>query len=80
MKKDIQKLAAILILTGLSLTDGSAFAAEFEVLDRFSVDGYTMLRGSADITGGSFTVGASTLSYNTGKWVSGLQGPARSLM
>ena len=42
-------------------------AAEFEVLDRFSVDGYTVLRGSADITSGSFAVGGSTFAVKSGK-------------
>ena len=41
-------------------------AAEFEVLDRFSVDGYAVLRGSADIPGGSFTVGVSTFVVKGG--------------
>ena len=41
-------------------------AAEFEVLDRFSVDGYTVLKGSADIPGGSFTVGMSTFVVKGG--------------
>ena len=41
-------------------------AAEFEVLDRFSVDGYSVLKGSADITGGSFTVGGSTFVVKNG--------------
>ena len=52
-------LAALLVLPALH-------AAEFEVLDRFSVDGYTVLRGSADIPGGSFTVGGSTFVVNNG--------------
>ena len=42
------------------------YAAEFEVLDRFSVDGYTVLRGSADITSGSFAVGGSTFAVKNG--------------
>ena len=41
-------------------------AAEFEVLDRFSVDGYTVLRGSADITSGGFAVGISTFVVKNG--------------
>ena len=41
-------------------------AAEFEVLDRFSVDGYAVLRGSADIPGGSFSVGGSTFVVKDG--------------
>ena len=43
------------------------YAAEFEVLDRFSVDGYSVFRGSADIPGGSFTVGGSILAVKDGK-------------
>ena len=52
-------------LTSLSL-GGAVRAAEFEVLDRFSVDGYSVLRGSADIPGGSFTVGGSTFVVQYG--------------
>ena len=51
-------------------------AAEFEVLDRFSVDGYTVLKGSADIPGGSFTVGMSTFVVKGGMSASGLRGRA----
>ena len=79
MKKEIKKLAVILILSGLGLAGGASFAAEFEVLDRFSVDGYTMLRGSADITGGSFTVGASTFVVQYGKVGIGTTGPGAKL-
>ena len=53
-------------------------AAEFEVLDRFSVDGYTVLRGSADITGG-FTVGGATFTVKDGKVGIGTTGPAAQL-
>ena len=67
MKESIKKMAAILTLSGLSLTGAASFAAEFEVLDRFSVDGYTVLRGSADVPGGFFTVGASTFVVKDGK-------------
>ena len=66
MKKVSGKIAAILILSGLSLAGGVSFAAEFEVLDRFSVDGYTVLRGSAAIPGGSFAVGSSTFIIKGG--------------
>ena len=51
-------------------------AAEFEVLERFSVDGYTVLRGSADIPGGSFAVGGSTLAVQYGKVGIGTTNPA----
>ena len=67
MKKRIKKLVASLIISGLGLAGGAAFAAEFEVLDRFSVDGYTMLRGSADISGGNLTVGGSAFAVQNGK-------------
>ena len=50
-----------------SLVLPAAHAAEFEILDRFSVDGYTVLKGSADIPGGSFTVGGSALAVKDGK-------------
>ena len=43
-----------------------AHAVEFEILDRFSVGGYTVLRGSADVPGGSFTVGGSTFVVKDG--------------
>ena len=66
MKNRIIKSAAILILSGLSLPGALSFAAEFEVLDKFSVDGYSVLRGSADIPGGSFTVGGSTFVVKNG--------------
>ena len=66
MRKLINELAAALIFSGLSLAGGMLFAAEFEVLDRFSVDGYTVLRGSAAIPGGSFTVGGSVLVVKDG--------------
>ncbi len=67
MNKGIKKLADILILAGLCQTGGVLFAAEFEALDKFSVDGYTVLRGSADIPGGSFAVGVSTFAVKNGK-------------
>ena len=62
----IRRFAAITLLAPLA--GGPALhAAEFEVLDRFSVDGYTVLRGSADISGGGFTVGGSTFVVKDGK-------------
>ena len=54
-------------------------AAEFEVLDRFSVDGYSVLKGSADIPGGSFAVGGSTLAVKGGNVGIGTADPARLL-
>ena len=52
-----------------------ARAAEFEVLDRFSVDGYSVFRGSADIPGGSFAVGGSSFIVTGGSVGIGTAGP-----
>ena len=79
MENGIKKLAAIMLLSGLGLAGGRSFAAEFEVLDRFSVDGYTVLRGSADIPGGSFTVGRSTFVIKGGRVGIGTTEPASKL-
>ena len=79
MRKVIINLAGILILSGLGPAGGVSFAAEFEVLDRFSVDGYAVLRGSADIPGGSFSVGVSTLVVTNGKVGIGTTGPGYKL-
>ena len=57
----------------------AAHASEFEVLDRFSADGYTVLRGSADIPGGSFTVGGSTLVVKNGNVGIGTASPGGKL-
>ena len=54
-------------------------AVEFEVLDKFSVDGYSVLRGSADIPGGSFTVGASTFVVKGGNIGIGTAVPGATL-
>ncbi len=54
-------------------------AAEFEVLDKFSVDGYSVLRGSADIPGGSFAVGGSTLAVKGGDVGIGTAAPGATL-
>lgn len=62
------------LLTAL-LRGAAVYSAEFEVLDRFSVDGYTVLRGSADIPGGSFSVGGSTLVVKDGKLGIGTSSP-----
>ena len=56
-----------------------SYAAEFEVMDRFSVDGYTVLRGSADIQGGSFSVGGSTFVVKAGNVGIGTTGPGALL-
>ena len=79
MKKSICKIAAALILSGLGLAGWSSFAAEFEILDRFSVDGYTVLRGSAAIPGGSFAVGASTFVIKGGSIGIGTDSPTGKL-
>ena len=79
MKNRIIKSAAILILSGLSLPGALSFAAEFEVLDKFSVDGYSVLKGSADIPGGSFTVGGSTFVVQDGKVGVGTVSPIAKL-
>ncbi len=79
MKKRRAKLAAGLTLFCLSLAGGASFAAEFEVLDRLSVDGYAVLRGSADIPGGSFAVGGSTFVVNSGNIGIGTVAPAAKL-
>ena len=54
------------MLSCLSLAGGASFAVEFEVLDKFSVDGYTEFRGSVSAAGGLFTVGMSTLVVKGG--------------
>ena len=70
---------AVFILTCLGLCAGAAYAAEFEVLDKFSVDGYSVLRGSVDIPGGLFTVGTSTLVVKGGNVGIGTMAPAKNL-
>ena len=72
-------MAAVLVLSGLGLAGGRSFAAEFEILDRFSVDGYTVLRGSADIPGGSLAVGGSTFAVKGGKVGIGTTSPGGKL-
>ena len=61
------------------LGGGEVCAAEFEVLDKLSVDGYTVLRGSADITGSLFTVGTSTFVVKAGNVGIGTTSPLRRL-
>ena len=77
--KEMRKIAAVLILSGLGLAGGVSFAAEFEVLDRFSVNGYAVLRGSADIPGGSFSVGVSTFVVKDGNIGIGTTAPSERL-
>ena len=66
-------------LPALLLGGTAVHAAEFEVLDRFSVDGYSVLRGSADIPGGSFSVGGSAFVVKDGNVGIGTTAPAASL-
>ncbi len=63
----------------VSLFGGAGSAAEFEILDRFSVDGYSVLRGSVDLPGGSFTVGVSTFVVKGGNVGIGTEGPGTKL-
>ena len=79
MKKSMNNVAAILTLTAFSAAGGILFAAEFEVLDRFSVDGYTVLKGSADIPGGSLTVGGSAFVVKSGSVGIGTANPGAKL-
>ena len=79
MEQTIKKLAAALILSCLNLAGGGLFAAEFEVVDRFSVDGYTVLRGSADITGGNFSVGGTAFVVKGGNVGIGTTSPGQML-
>ena len=53
-----------------------SFAVEFEVLDKFSVDGYTELRGSAAVSSGLFTVDGSTFVVKGGNAGIGTVNPA----
>ena len=78
MKNWMKRLAAILIFSGLSLAGVVSFAAEFEVLDKLSVDGYSVFRGSADIPGGLFAVGASTFVVKNGNVGIGTTAPTGS--
>ena len=52
---------------------------EFEVLDKFSVDGYTEFRGSAAVSSGLFTVGGSTFTVKGGNVGIGTTAPATLL-
>lgn len=67
MKTRIRKLAFILILSCLGLASGPVFAAEFEVVDRFSVNGYSVFRGTVAVPNGAFIVGGSTFAVQNGK-------------
>ena len=63
----INRKILFLALSALLSWGAPLRAAEFEVLDRFTVDGYSVLRGSADISGGNFSVGGSTFVIKEGK-------------
>ena len=64
-----------------SLSAGAAVhAAEFEVLDRFSVDGYSVFRGSTDIPGGSLAVGGSAFVVKDGNVGIGTASPGYKLV
>ena len=66
----------ILTLFARLLSGSLVHAVEFEVLDKFSVDGYSELRGSAAVSSGLFTVGASTLVVKNGNVGIGTTGPS----
>ena len=70
---------AVLLLACLSLAGGAAYAVEFEVLDKFSVDGYSEFKGSAVVSSGLFTVGASTLVVKNGNVGIGVAAPVYKL-
>ena len=77
----MNSIAMFLFSALLPLLPGgpAVYAAEFEILDRFSVDGYTVLRSSADIPGGSFTVGVSTFVVKSGNVGIGTTSPGANL-
>lgn len=70
---------AVLIFSGLSLTGGVSFAVEWEVLDRFSVDGYSEFRGTVAVPGGGFAVGGSTFVVKSGNIGIGTSNPGSKL-
>ena len=76
--RGIKKLSLLAFLFAF-LAAPFLHAAEFEVLDRFSVDGYSVLKGSADIPGGLFTVGASTFVVKSGNVGIGTTNPGAKL-
>ena len=61
--KRIMFLAVLASLPGGPLIH----ASEFEVLDKFSVDGNSLFRGSVDVLSNSFTVDGSTFVVKDGK-------------
>ncbi|HAF95240.1 MAG: hypothetical protein A2021_06395 [Elusimicrobia bacterium GWF2_52_66] len=66
-----------LLLAGCFVS--SARAAEFEVMDRLTADGYTLLKTSAAVQGNSFTVGGSTFVVKEGKVGIGTAAPGQQL-
>ena len=79
MKRALTLSAAILTFSYLSIAGGTAYAVEFEVLDKFSVNGYSLFRGPADIQGGNFSVGGSTFAVQYGKVGIGTTNPGDKL-
>ena len=79
MKNGIKELTVILMLSGLSLVGGVAFAVEWEMLDRFTVDGYSQFRSSVDIHSNSFTVGGSSFVVQYGQVGVGTSNPSALL-
>ena len=69
----------VLLLACFSLAVVAAYAVEFQVLDKFSVDGYTELRGSAAVSGGNFAVGGSTFVVKGGNVGIGTTEPGAKL-
>ena len=55
------------------------YAAEFEVLDRFSVDGYSEFRGTVAVPGGGLAVGGSSFVVQGGKVGVGTSDPGAKL-
>ena len=68
-----------LLVSAALLAAPGVRAAEFEVLDKLSVDGYSVFRGSADIPGGLFTVGESTFVVKDGRVGIGTTAPGAKL-
>ena len=73
-----RKLFISALLAGL-FGGAAVHAAEFEVMDRFSVDGYSVFRGSAAVPGGGFTVGGSTFVVKGGNVGIGTAEPGTKL-
>ena len=74
-------MSVIIRLLFLALLPAAAVinAAEFEVLDKFTVDGYSLLIGSADIRSNNFTVGSSAFVVKNGNVGIGTTAPTTKL-